>query len=71
MRAVPQRPLRLVTQALRNGTCETKTYATILGETARLDYVYVKQSWAFGVSYIEFVGHRVSDGASVVERLEP
>ncbi len=69
MRALPDRPLRIAT--FREGErCRARAFARIKGQPAVLTSIYVEVGFLFSVDYLMLRGVRVSDGASIQERIE-
>ena len=69
LRAFRDRPL-VVTVTRRGDVCEAAASTTIAGTNAKLDSMYVKLRWPFGVEYLLLRGSRVVDGRWVQERIQ-
>lgn len=69
LRAFRDRPL-VVTVTRRGEQCEAVASTTIAGANAKLDSMYVKLSWPFGIEYVLLRGSRVVDGHWLQERVQ-
>jgi hypothetical protein len=69
LRAFRNRPL-LVTVTRNGDQCEAQASTTIAGVSAKLDSMYVKLRWPFGVDYVLVRGARLADGRWVEERIQ-
>jgi Domain of unknown function (DUF4833) len=69
LRAFPDRPL-VVAITRRGGQCEAEASTTIAGTNARLDSMYVKLRWPFGIDYVLLRGSRNVDRRWIQERIQ-
>lgn len=69
LRAFRDRPL-VVTVTRRGAQCEAEASTTIAGANAKLDSLYVKLRWPFGVEYVLVRGSRSVGGRWVEERIQ-
>jgi hypothetical protein len=69
VRGLPERRIEVTTSGA--GKCDVVTTTRIDGATARLEGIFLELGWPFGVEAIRISGRRLSNGAPVVERLEP
>jgi hypothetical protein len=69
LRAFPDRPL-VVTVTRKGALCEAEASTTIAGTNAKLDSMYLKLRWPFGVDYVLLRGSRSVDGHWVQERIQ-
>ena len=69
LRAFRDRPL-LVTVTRKDDQCVAEASTTIAGTTAKLDSMYVKLRWPFGIDYVLVRGSRITDGHWMQERIE-
>jgi hypothetical protein len=68
LRAFPDRPLTIL--VTRNGErCAAVATTTISGASARLDWLYVKLRWPFGIDYVLLRGYHTGDRRWVQERI--
>jgi hypothetical protein len=68
LRAFRDRPV--LVSVTRNGDqCAAEASTTIAGANARLDSMYVKLRWPFGIEYVLLRGSRIPDGRWLQERL--
>jgi len=69
LRAFRDRPL-LVTITSKGVQCVAEASTTIAGVNAKLDSMYVRLKWPFGVDYVLLRGSRSADGHWVEERIQ-
>jgi hypothetical protein len=70
LRAFPRRSITITTE--RDGQrCRAAAVADINGRASRVDNIYVKLRWPFGIDYLLMSGHRIDDGTWVRERIQP
>lgn len=68
LRALPARPIFIRTARTADGQCTSTTETTIAGVPAKLDDVYVKQTF-FGIDYVVLTGSS-RGGETVKERID-
>ncbi len=68
LRALPGRPIELVTSRRGDG-CVATARAAIGGQPAWLGHVYVQLRWPFGVDHLELWGRALADGHPLAERV--
>jgi hypothetical protein len=66
LRALSERPLRLTVARTAAG-CRATASATIAGTEARLEFVYVRIAWPFGIDYLLLRGNRWEGGLPIEE----
>jgi hypothetical protein len=59
-----------VTITSKGTQCVAEASTTIAGVNAKLDSMYVRLKWPFGVDYILLRGSRSADGHWVQERIQ-
>jgi len=70
LRALPQRPLTIVTRKDSTGTCRAAVYTVIQSQRARLYAIHVVLGW-IGVDSLIIKGWARSDGHVLRETIEP
>ncbi|PTL84386.1 DUF4833 domain-containing protein [Vitiosangium sp. GDMCC 1.1324] len=69
LQAFAQRPISIAISQ-ENGRCVTRAWTKVGEETARLDHVFVRMAWPFGIKDVVLNGVG-PDGQSVSEALRP
>jgi hypothetical protein len=69
LRAFRDRPV-LVTVTRQGDQCVAEASTTIAGANAKLDSMYVKLRWPFGIDYVLVRGARIPDGRWLQERIQ-
>jgi hypothetical protein len=69
LRAFRNRPL-LVRVTRSGNQCVAEASTTIAGVNAKLDSMYVRLRWPFGVEYVLLRGARIEDGRWLEERIQ-
>ena len=68
LRAFRERALTLEVSR-EGGRCQARAHTSISGADAKLDSIYVRLRWPFGVAYVLVTGSRIADGRWLQEKV--